>query len=62
MCIRDRGGTALYIPCDRESIPGHSQWAGEPPLLMWCPARGLLQYIEAVSEILQSSELIDEAA
>lgn len=57
-----KGGAALYIPCDRESIPGHSQWAGEHPWLMWCPARGLLQYIEAVSEILQSSELVDEAA
>jgi len=57
-----KGGTALYIPCDRESILGHSQWAGEHPWLIWSPARGLLQYIEAVSEILHSSELINEAA
>lgn len=57
-----KGGTALYIPCDRESIPGHANWLSEHPWLIWSPPRGLLQYIEAVCEILQSHELVHEAA
>jgi len=57
-----KSGTALYIPCDRESISGHSNWLSEHPWLIWNPSRGLLQYIEAVCEILQSQELVHEAA
>jgi len=57
-----KGGTALYIPCDRESIVGHSNWLSEHPWLIWNPSRGLLQYIEAIYEILQSQELVHEAA
>jgi hypothetical protein len=55
-----KGGTALYIPCDRESIPGHPNWQSEHPWLIWNPSRGLLQYIEAVCELLQSKELVHE--
>jgi len=57
-----KGGTALYIPCDRESIPGHANWLSEHPWLIWNPLQGLLQYIEAVWEILQSKELHHEDA
>lgn len=53
-----KGGTALYIPCDRQSIEGHPNWLTEYPWLIWDPARGLTQYIEAVYETLQSNELI----
>jgi hypothetical protein len=52
-----KGGTAIYIPCDRQSIAGHSNWFSEHAWLIWNPARGLLQYIEAVYEILNSHEL-----
>lgn len=57
-----KGGTALYIPCDRESISGHANWLSEYSWLIWSPSRGLLQYLEAVCEILQSQELSREAA
>lgn len=57
-----KDGMALYIPCDRESIPGHGNWLSEHPWLIWNPSRGLLQYIEAIWEILQSQELYREAA
>ncbi|KRB79049.1 DUF7665 family protein [Noviherbaspirillum sp. Root189] len=53
-----KAGAALYIPCDRESIVGHDNWHGEHPHLIWNPSRGLLQYVEAIHEILQSHELI----
>lgn len=52
-----KGGTALYIPCDRESIVGHDNWYAELPHLIWNPARGLVQYVEAIHEVLQSNEL-----
>lgn len=57
-----KNGGALYIPCDRESIEGHPNWHSEYPWLIWSPTRGLVQYIEAVHETLQSHELIAQAA
>ena len=50
-------GTAIYIPCDRQAIEGHNNWLAEYPWLIWKPEVGLLQYIQAVHETLQSSEL-----
>lgn len=52
-----QGGTALYIPCDRVSIEGHGNWHSELPHLIWNPSRGLVHYVEAVHEVLQSHEL-----
>lgn len=52
-----KGGMALYIPCDRQSIEGHPNWLAEYPWMIWMPARGLTQYLEAVHELLQSSAL-----
>jgi hypothetical protein len=57
-----KNGTALYMPCDRESILGHQNWFSEHPWLIWNPSKGLLMYVEAVFEILQSGELVHEAA
>jgi hypothetical protein len=57
-----KNGTALYLPCDRESIAGHPNWHSEYPWLIWKPERGLAQYVEAVHELLQSHELIAQAA
>lgn len=57
-----KGGSALYIPCDRQAIEGHSAWYSEYSWLIWKPERGLLQYIEAVFEMLRSHELHCEAA
>ncbi|SPA36212.1 conserved hypothetical protein [Cupriavidus taiwanensis] len=52
-----QGGAALYIPCDRVSIEGHANWYTELPHLIWNASRGLMHYIEALHEILQSHEL-----
>jgi hypothetical protein len=51
-------GTALYLPCDRQSVEGHPGWIHEYPWLIWKAQRGLLQYLEAVREMLYSKELI----
>lgn len=52
-----KNGIALYIPCDRVAIEGHANWNRELPHLIWNPNKGLLQYIEAIHEILHSHEL-----
>lgn len=57
-----KDGAAVYIPCDRQAIEGHNNWFAEYPWLIWNPERGLVQYIQAVHETLQSSELQHEAA
>jgi hypothetical protein len=47
-----KGGTALYLPCDRESIAGHDQWRTQMPSKIWQPSAGLVQYLELVHELL----------
>ena len=57
-----KNGTALYLPCDRQSIEGHPNWYAEYPSLIWKPDRGIVQYLEAVHDLLQSHELVPQAA
>jgi hypothetical protein len=47
-----KNGTALYLPCDRESISGHDNWRVEVPSKIWRPALGINQYLELVHELL----------
>lgn len=47
-----KGGTALYLPCDRASIAGHDNWRLELPSKIWRPATGINQYLELVHELL----------
>jgi hypothetical protein len=51
-----KNGTALYLPCDRESIAGHPNWRTEMPSKIWRPVDGILQYLELVHELLQSRD------
>lgn len=48
-----QGGSALYIPCDRQSISGHDQWAQLYPAWLWSPSIGLTRYLSVVSELLR---------
>ena len=47
-----KGGSALYLPCDRVSIEGHDNWRTEMPSKIWRPADGIIQYLELVHELL----------
>lgn len=47
-------GSALYLPCDRESFLGHDHWRRQVPWKIWRPADGIVQYLELVHELLQS--------
>lgn len=51
-----KNGTALYLPCDRQSIQGHDNWRNEMPSKIWRPADGINQYLELVHELLHSSD------
>jgi len=51
-----KAGTALYLPCDRESIAGHDVWRTAMPSKIWRPTDGLVQYLELVHELLNSRD------
>lgn len=46
-----KNGTALYLPCDRESFAGHENWRHEMPSKIWRPASGIVQYLELIHEL-----------
>ena len=47
-----KNGTALYLPCDRQSIHGHDNWKQEMPSKIWRPSEGIVQYLELVHGLL----------
>lgn len=49
-------GTALYLPCDRESIKGHDGWRQQMPSKVWRPSDGIVQYLEQVYELLHCGD------
>lgn len=51
-----KGGSALYLPCDREAIQGHDHWRTEMPSKIWRPAAGIVQYLELVHDLLNSRD------
>lgn len=51
-----KGGTALYVPCDRVSREGHDNWRQETPTMIWRPERGIVQYLEIVHELLNCAD------
>jgi hypothetical protein len=51
-----KNGSALYLPCDRESIVGHDNWRVQMPSKIWRPSEGLIQYLELVHELLNSRD------
>ena len=53
-----KNGTALYLPCDRESIAGHDNWRTEMPSKIWRPIEGIVQYLELVYELLHCRDYV----
>jgi hypothetical protein len=50
-----KSGT-LYIPCDRVSLEGHSDWYHQYPHRLWQPKRGIICYLEQIYELLNQSD------
>lgn len=51
-----KGGSCLYLPCDRVTIEGHENWRTQHPSMCWSRSRGILSYLEVVSELLNSND------
>ena len=51
-----KNGSALYLPCDRETFVGHENWRNEMPSKIWRPADGIDKYLEIVHELLHSRD------
>jgi hypothetical protein len=57
-----QGGTALYIPCDRQSLPGHEVWLQQHPAWAWDPKVGLARYLTVVWTMLNGDDYVAPAA
>jgi hypothetical protein len=51
-----KGGTCLYLPCDRLSIEGHVNWRVEHPARLWDSSRGIICYLEQLHDLLNSDD------
>lgn len=51
-----KGGTCLYLPCDRIALDGHDQWRTDHPSRLWQPERGILCYLEQIYGLLNYSD------
>lgn len=50
------GGAALYIPCDRVAIRGHSNWSTQYPAWTWNASRDITLYLRLVHEMLNDPD------
>lgn len=50
------GGTCLYLPCDKVAIGGHEGWLTQLPSMCWSRAKGIVCYLEVLSELLNSND------
>lgn len=51
-----KGGTCLYLPCDRLAIEGHDQWRKDHPALLWDPEKGLCKYLGIIHELVNCND------
>lgn len=57
-----QSGTALYIPCDRNSFAGHEQWQHLHPAWCWDPNIGIARYLEVVWTMLNGEDYVAPTA
>jgi len=50
------GGQALYLPCDRLALPGHSDWLTQHRSLLWSPVGDITQYLWIINDLLHSKD------
>lgn len=51
-----KNGQCLYLPCDRLSIEGHSDWPAKYPSRLWKPGRGIICYLEQIYDLFHHSD------
>lgn len=51
-----KAGSCLYLPCDRESISAHPEWATMHPSLIWDVSLGVVSYLRIIHDMLNSGD------
>lgn len=51
-----KGGSCLYLPCDRIAIEGHDPWRTQHPEMIWSPSGDITQYLRIVYDLLNSED------
>jgi hypothetical protein len=52
-----KGGTCLYLPCDRESFDaGHQAWRTQHPEMIWTASRDITHYLRIIHDLLRSKD------
>ena len=51
-----KGGSSLYLPCDRQAIEGHDPWRALHPEMIWNPKGDITQYLRIIHDLLNSED------
>jgi hypothetical protein len=52
-----KGGSCIYLPCDRLSFEGHEGWRTQHPSMIWSPSKSdLTLYLRIVHDLLNSPD------
>lgn len=52
-----KGGTCLYLPCDRQSLDdGHQSWIHQHPEMIWSPDGDITQYLRIIYDLIHSKD------
>lgn len=51
-----KGGSCLYLPCDRQSIEGHEAWFQQHPEMIWSPDGDITQYLRIIYDLIHSKD------
>lgn len=51
-----KGGSCLYLPCDRQSIEGHEIWIQQHPEMIWSPDGDITQYLRIIYDLINSKD------
>lgn len=51
-----KGGSCLYLPCDRYSMEGHEPWRQQHPEMIWDPSKDITHYLRIIYDLLHSED------
>ncbi len=51
-----KGGSCLYLPCDRQAIEGHDAWLHQHPEMIWSPDGDITQYLRIIYDLIHSKD------
>ena len=51
-----KGGSCLYLPCDRCAIEGHDPWRTQHSDMVWNPEGDITQYLRIIHDLLHSED------